>query len=216
MIQILVPCNFLENSDSPPHAAGSKGSRRNCNIRVMIQIAAPTWVFVSLLRRSYKMLIETRFKEPRVKMKTVSLVASLTFVIVLSGVNSVSASPQNNTVLEQAQKALEENQRKVPVGSYDSKGFQITNMSMVNKGYGSYEIIGFMKNIGNENYDIVVPVASLYDKKNNLIGVEEGYAIAGSDVAVPGGTSLFKILLSGDPSKVDHYVVEVTVTDPLY
>jgi len=102
----------------------------------------------------------------------------------------------------------------MPSGSYNSTHFRITNMSMIDNtnGFGGYlAIVGFVRNIGNVTYDNVGFAVTLYDKNNTLIDVAEGFPTT-SDAQIPGLIAPFKISVSTPPSKLDHYVIEVTAS----
>lgn len=138
------------------------------------------------------------------------IISALTLGLANTGIVN---SQNSSTALEHAQKSLQAKEDEI-VGKFSSIGFRATNMSLINKGYGTYEIIGFLKNIGNERYGYVTLVATLFDKSNNLIGVEEGIPVMEANVAEPMSVSAFRIPILSDVTNLHHYLVEVTVTDP--
>ena len=98
-----------------------------------------------------------------------------------------------------------------PKGSYESKNFQITNMSAIYKGSfigDNYEVLGIIKNIGNQTFDYVSLFITLYDKNGNLIGLEETTPIFNT-VGNPGNSSEFKFDIGTNSSLFDRYIVKV-------
>jgi hypothetical protein len=101
-----------------------------------------------------------------------------------------------------------------PTGSYESKNFQVTNMSVIYKGSflgDNYEVLGILKNIGNKTFDSVSMFISLYDKNGNLIGLEETTPIF-DNVGNPGNSSEFKFDIRTNSSLFDHYIVKIGTT----
>jgi hypothetical protein len=100
-----------------------------------------------------------------------------------------------------------------PKGSYESKSFQITNMSAIYKGSfigDNYEVLGIIKNKGNQTFDEVSLYITLHDKNGNLIGLEKTTPIF-SNVGNPGNSSEFKFDISTNSSLFDRYIVKVGV-----
>jgi hypothetical protein len=98
-----------------------------------------------------------------------------------------------------------------PIGSYESKNFQILNMSVIYKGSfigDNYDILGIIKNIGNKTFEgDVAMFITLYDKNGNLIGLEETTPIF--DIRNPGNSSEFKFDVRTNSSLFDHYIVKI-------
>jgi hypothetical protein len=102
-----------------------------------------------------------------------------------------------------------------PKGGYESKSFQITNMSAIYKGSfigDNYDILGLIKNIDNKTFDgDVAMFITLYDKNGNLIGLEETTPIF--DVSNPGNSSEFKFDIRTNSSLFDHYIVKIGIKE---
>ncbi len=97
-----------------------------------------------------------------------------------------------------------------PKGSYQSENFKITNMSALYKGkyiQDIYELLGIIENTGNNTSMEIQLVATLFDKNNNLIGIDETSPIF--EVSKNGSHSPFKFIVSTNKTLFDHYVVEV-------
>jgi len=98
----------------------------------------------------------------------------------------------------------------VPYGSYQSENFKITNMTAIYKGKyieDNYEILGIIENIGNETSSEIHLIATIFDKKNNLIGVYETIPIL--DISKKGNDSPFRFDISTNSSSFDHFNIEI-------
>lgn len=93
-------------------------------------------------------------------------------------------------------------------GTYESKSFDITNMSAIynpDSFSPTYEIVGMANNTGNGTYSGIQLSIELYDSNNTLIGVEKG--IPNVEASRPGDSSPFKISTSESVknSDFDHF-----------
>lgn len=97
---------------------------------------------------------------------------------------------------------------------YESKWAQINNMSVVKGlsplglGQDATYIVGIIKNIDNTTQKPLSVIASLFDSKNNLIGVQDSSPEFG--ILNPGETSPFKIQIPNNMSNLDHYLLEIS------
>lgn len=101
-------------------------------------------------------------------------------------------------------------------GTYESKLFEITNMSAIYNPDGfspTYEIVGIAHNVGNSFYDAIQLSVELYDDNNTLIGVEKGYPNA--EGANPGDNLPFKISTSESVKNSDFDHFHITVAGKL-
>lgn len=101
-------------------------------------------------------------------------------------------------------------------GSYESKSFEITNMSAIYNPEGfspTYEIVGIANNIGNGTYSDIQLSVELYDSNNTLIGVEKG--IPTVEGSWPGNSSTFKICTSESVKNSDFDHFRITVAGKL-
>jgi hypothetical protein len=146
------------------------------------------------------------------------IILGIIAAIVIPGGNSGFVNSQDsNAILEKAQKSLQARENKIE-GKFDSTVFQANNLSVIKNVNGGNEIIGFLKNNGKESYDMVTLVATLYDKNNKLIGIDEGIPFMEADVVQPKGVSAFRIPIFSNATNLHHYLVEVQVGffDPTY
>lgn len=95
-------------------------------------------------------------------------------------------------------------------GSYQSENFKITNMSALYKGkyiQDIYEILGIIENTGNGTLNQIHLIATLFDKDNNLIGIDETVPVF--DISKNGSNSPFKFTISTNKTLFDHFVIEI-------
>lgn len=101
-----------------------------------------------------------------------------------------------------------------PHGIYHSENFKITNMSALYKGKyieDIYEILGVIENIGNETSTEIHLIVTLFDKNNNLIGIDETIPIF--EIGKNGNHSPFKFTIATNKTLFDHYVIEIGGTE---
>lgn len=71
----------------------------------------------------------------------------------------------------------------------------------------TYEILGIIENIGNDTSSEIHLIATIFDKNNTLVGIEETLPIF--DVSKKGGHSPFKFIIYSNKTLFDHYVIEI-------
>jgi len=100
---------------------------------------------------------------------------------------------------------------QTPKGTFDSKTLSISNMSAIRQEDSiyaqSWDILGMVKNIGNQSYDNIELVADIYNPSNQLIDVIKGSPSFAT--LAPGEQSSFKIEFQTDnkDATFDHYII---------
>ena len=81
-------------------------------------------------------------------------------------------------------------------------------MSAIDRGDGTRDIIGIIRNISNRTFDGVQLVTQLFDKNNNLLDVQTIVPLP--DTFDPNDDAPFKTSVNN--SALDHYVIRVIGT----
>lgn len=95
-------------------------------------------------------------------------------------------------------------------GTYQSENFEISNLSAIYKGKyieDKYQILGIVKNIGNDTSSEIILIGTIFDKNNNLIGVYRTIPIL--DISKHGNDSPFRFDIFTNKSLFDHFNIEI-------
>jgi len=93
-----------------------------------------------------------------------------------------------------------------PTGIFESKVLGASNLSAVGNG-DSYDIMGKIKNIGNETKQGINLIVEIYDSANHLVGLDQGHPIF--TTLKPNEESPFKVNTSVPRLLNDHFIVTV-------